>query len=225
MYAHITMLFMAVKFSQNVVQDVFMPPAHMLLLLFGYMMIWCSSGSIHMIFFSYTDDARACDSMLQDLCLSCSNALCNLRLYTADEPCLEQLVSSFLRPLQRLEFSIPRHGSLQERLHTSQILQQCLWWRSFSLHGQREGDGIISYGVRLYPTHTMKLDIFFTPWMFSGEGAKKNKPSQDTKSGFCWIKLTDWASACNWAMFNVDFCSTLKIDELFCLILASSKNN
>jgi light-harvesting complex I chlorophyll a/b binding protein 2 len=38
---------------------------------------------------------------------------------------LEQLVSSFLRPLQRLEFSIPHHGSLQERLHTSQILQHC----------------------------------------------------------------------------------------------------
>ncbi len=123
------------------------------------MQLWINTHD----FFSYTDDARACDSMLQDLCLSCSNGLCNLRLYTADEPCLEQLVSSFLRPLQRLEFSIPCHGSLQERLHTSQILQQCLWWRSFSLHGQREGDGIISYGVRLYPTHTMKLDIFFTP--------------------------------------------------------------
>jgi hypothetical protein len=148
------MLFMAIEFSQNVVQDVCMPPAHTLLLLFGYMMIWCSSGSIHMIFFSYTVDAWACDSMLQDLHLSCSNGLCNLRLYTADEPYLEQLVSSFLRPLQRLEFSIPHHSSLQERLHTSQILQQCLWWRSFSLNGQREADGIISYSVRLYPNHT-----------------------------------------------------------------------
>jgi len=107
-----------------------------------------------MIFFSYTVDAWACDSMLQDLHLSCSNGLCNLRLYTADEPYLEQLVSSFLRPLQRLEFSIPHHSSLQERLHTSQILQQCLWWRSFSLNGQREADGIISYSVRLYPNHT-----------------------------------------------------------------------
>jgi len=28
--------------------------------------------------------------------------------------------------------------------------------------------------------------------MLSGEGAKKNKPSQDTESGFCWIKLIDW---------------------------------
>jgi hypothetical protein len=55
-----------------------------------------------MIFLSCTDDPWACDSMLQDLSLSCSNGLCNLRLYTADGPCLEQLVSKVVKFTQLL---------------------------------------------------------------------------------------------------------------------------
>jgi hypothetical protein len=37
-----------------------------------------------------------------DLSLSCSNGLCNLRLYTADGPCLEQLVSKVVKFTQLL---------------------------------------------------------------------------------------------------------------------------
>ncbi len=103
--------------------------------------VWCC---VSMVFFHW-----CLYDWMQDLSLSCSNGLCNLRLCTADGLCLEQLASSFQRPLQRLESSTPHHGSLQERLHTSQIRQHCLWWSLFSLHGLRAGDGLISWSLAL----------------------------------------------------------------------------
>jgi len=47
-------------------------------------------------------------------------------------------------PLTKAEILNTHHGSLQERLNISQILQHCLWWSLFSLHGLSEGDGLIS---------------------------------------------------------------------------------
>ncbi len=52
-------------------------------------------------------------------------------------------------PLTKAEILNTHHGSLQERLNISQILQHCLWWSLFSLHGLSEGDGLISWSLAL----------------------------------------------------------------------------